>query len=76
MTLLYFQLSLTSSGLLSLGPGSLGPLASSLSHLDLSSNLLNRVPGALSGLTKLRSLDLSHNSISHIESGLFQNMTR
>ena len=51
-------------------------LASSLGHLDLSSNLLNRVPGAISGLALLRSLDLSHNSITHIDSGIFQNMTR
>ena len=62
------QLGLTSSGLLSLSPASLAPLTS-LAHLDLSSNQLSRVPGALGSLAQLRTL--ADNSIAHIDPGIF-----
>ena len=67
---------LTSCGLISLSPTSLQPLASGLTHLDLSSNLLDTIPTSISSLDKLRHLDLSHNMISSVPSKIFENVTR
>ena len=53
-----------------MSPASLAPLTS-LAHLDLSSNQLSRVQGALGSLAQLRTLDLAGNSIAHIDPGIF-----
>lgn len=65
-------LSLSDNGLSEVSLAALAPLAANLNYLDLSKNNLTSIPGALSSLSSLRSLDVSRNKIETLHS-LLQN---
>ena len=61
-------LSLADNSLTTLTAKSLGPVASSLRSLNLSSNLFAEVPDSLASLSRLTSLDLSNCMIESLQS--------
>jgi Leucine rich repeat len=61
-------LSLADNSLTSLSAKSLGPVASTLRSLNLSSNLFTEIPDSLASLTRLTSLDLSNCMIGSLQS--------
>ncbi|KAL8948095.1 MAG: hypothetical protein Q9222_005686 [Ikaeria aurantiellina] len=62
------HLSLADNGLTTIPAGSLGPLASSLQSLDLSSNLFTEIPDGVTDLVVLRFLNLSNCMIKGLHS--------
>ena len=63
--------------LMSIHPKAFEDIQTTLSHLTLSNNLLDKLPvQSLTTLSELQTLDLEDNCISYLGSHSFQNMTR
>ena len=76
-TFQFTNVRMTFVGLLSIHPKAFEDIQTTLSHLTLSNNLLDKVPvQSLSLLSELLTIDLQNNCISYLGSHSFQNMTR